>query len=266
MPTTYNKPPVGSAWAESAANPADIITMSDADIKVGWPLTGTPPPRQRMNFVLNWCANAIRYFMQRGLVDYDAAENYAIGARVIGDDGLTYVSLINANIGNTPSTSPTDWALWALSLAQINASLLTQANVTTGDTSLKVANTNFVAAAITQFATTVAALIAGTNLIAQNGYHINTSNGLIEQWGLVAMPTGGSHVDGSVIFPIPFPNNVFNIQLTPASKQPNFGSWSAITAMALSANLNGFTPALDSSNTGQSFNQVTYAYWRAIGN
>lgn len=150
MATTYNKPPVGSAWGESGANPADIITMTDADVKAGWLLTGIPPSRQRFNFLINWCFNGIRYFMQRGLVDYDATELYRTGSRCIGDDGNTYQSLVDTNTGHTPSTSPTQWVLWGLNLSQINASQLTQADIASGDASTKVANTDFVQAAITQ--------------------------------------------------------------------------------------------------------------------
>jgi hypothetical protein len=158
--TTYAKPSVGPAWAETASNPADIITMTSSDVSAGWPLSGTPPSRQRFNYLLNWCTNAVRYFMQRGIVDYDAAETYQLNALVIGDDGNTYKSLQNANTNHAPSGNPTWWTPWGLTIAQVDAATLTQANISTGDTSTKVANTNFVAAAISQLAATVATNIA----------------------------------------------------------------------------------------------------------
>lgn len=111
------KPPVLPAWAESG----DKVTPSNAEIQVGWPLSSTPPARQRFNWILNYLANAVRYFSRRGIPDYDAAETYMIGDRIIGDDGKTYRSLIDNNTAQTPSTSPTKWELWALTQSQGDA-------------------------------------------------------------------------------------------------------------------------------------------------
>lgn len=108
------KPPVLPAWAESG----DKVTPSNAEIQVGWPLSSIPPSRQRFNWLLNFLANGVRYFTRRGLPDYDAAETYMTGDRIIGDDGKTYRSLIDNNIAQTPSAQPTKWELWALTQAQ----------------------------------------------------------------------------------------------------------------------------------------------------
>lgn len=43
---------------------------------------------------------------------YAAGTTYAQNDIVIGDDGQTYFSRVAGNIGNTPSTSPTDWTLY----------------------------------------------------------------------------------------------------------------------------------------------------------
>ncbi len=111
------KPPVLPAWAESG----DKVTPSNAEIQVGWPLSSIPPSRQRFNWLLNFLANGIRYFSRRGLPDYDAAETYMTGDRIIGDDGKTYRSLIDNNTAQTPSTSPTKWEEWAPTLARFAA-------------------------------------------------------------------------------------------------------------------------------------------------
>lgn len=104
------KPPVLPPWAETAASPADIVQPSNAEIQAGWPQSATPPSRQRFNWILNFCANAVRYFSRRGLVDYDAAETYAVDDLVRGDDqGRIYRSLQAGNINHLPSTSPTWW-------------------------------------------------------------------------------------------------------------------------------------------------------------
>lgn len=113
------KPPVLPAWAESG----DKVTPSNAEIQVGWPLSSIPPSRQRFNWLLNYLANAVRYFSRRGMPDYDAAETYKIGDRVIGDDGKTYRSLQDANTGNTPSSSTLWWERWGFTKTELNAEM-----------------------------------------------------------------------------------------------------------------------------------------------
>lgn len=108
------KPPVLPPWADAG----DKVQPSNAEIQVGWPLSSIPPSRQRFNWLLNFLANGVRYFSRRGLPDYDAAETYMTGDRVIGDDGKTYRSLIDNNTAQTPSASPTKWEEWAPTLAR----------------------------------------------------------------------------------------------------------------------------------------------------
>jgi hypothetical protein len=109
MTVVATKPAVRDAWADQAANPADIVDPGNAFAATGWPLSSTPPPRQYFNWILNWVANAVRYFCQRGVVDYDPAELYQQYAIVRGDNNCLFQSLINSNTGNTPSTSPAAW-------------------------------------------------------------------------------------------------------------------------------------------------------------
>lgn len=106
------KPVVTPVWASTAT---DNVTPTDAFIASGWPLSTTPPSRGRFNWLLNYLYNGIRYFSRRGIADYDAAETYITNDRTMGPDGLTYVSLVDNNVGNTPASSPTQWARWALS-------------------------------------------------------------------------------------------------------------------------------------------------------
>lgn len=167
MGTQYTKPTVTPAWAESAANPGNIVKPDDAFIQAGWPLSGIPPSRQRFNWALNYVANAVRYFMQRGLPDYDAAETYRTGSLVIGNDGGYYRSLVDNNVGHSPSASPSQWVRWGLTIADVNAATLTQANIATGTNDQRVANTNFVFNAITQ---------ATNNLVNYTNQQINNLN------------------------------------------------------------------------------------------
>lgn len=99
------KPPVLPAWADGG----DKVQPSNSEISTGWPSSSLPPSRQRFNWVLNYVANAIRYFSRRGMVDYDILETYQTDDIVRGDNGLLYRSLADSNIGNTPSSTPAKW-------------------------------------------------------------------------------------------------------------------------------------------------------------
>lgn len=135
------KPPVLPAWAESG----DKVTPSNAEIQVGWPLSSIPPSRQRFNWLLNFLANGIRYFSRRGLPDYDAAETYMIGDRIIGDDGKTYRSLIDNNTGQTPSAQPTKWERWGITFSEFAANVTTPPQF---DNDISLATTEFVQRAL----------------------------------------------------------------------------------------------------------------------
>lgn len=127
------KPPVLPAWADAG----DKVQPSNAELSVGWPVSSTPPSRQRFNWVLNYVANAARYFSRRGLVDYDAAETYMTGDRVIGDDGKSYRSMVDNNTAQTPSTSPIKWERWGFSQSDLGTNAQAQpytAFTTTGAT------------------------------------------------------------------------------------------------------------------------------------
>ena len=110
------KPSVLPPWAESG----DAVQPTNAEIQTGWPAGATPPSRQRFNWILNYCMNGVRYLIRRGLADWDAAETYAIGDRVIGPTGATYQAL-TANTNKTPASNPSDWVLWGLTLGDISA-------------------------------------------------------------------------------------------------------------------------------------------------
>ncbi len=115
----YTKPAVLPAWGETNTTTADMVQPNVLDIQTGFPLSNTPATRQRWNWILNFCSNAIRYLCQRGIADWDTNETYQTNALVIGDDGNTYKSAIANNSGNVPSTSPADWIRWGFTLAQL---------------------------------------------------------------------------------------------------------------------------------------------------
>lgn len=164
------KPPVLPAWAESG----DKVTPSNAEIQVGWPLSSIPPSRQRFNWLLNYLANAVRYFSRRGIPDYDAAETYMTGDRIIGDDGKTYRSLIDTNLAQTPSTSPAKWERWGFTLAEFTAAITTPPQFD-NDTSLS--TTEFVQRALGNYRGLVGIGGATTLTAADTGKVFSTSGG-----------------------------------------------------------------------------------------
>lgn len=104
--TDYNRPNTLPAWAESG----DTIQPSNAEIQEGWPLSNTPPSRQRFNWILNWISNGVRYLMQLGVPEWDTDEPYRIGSRV-QYSGKTYKA-IAVNSGDQPDISPASWVRW----------------------------------------------------------------------------------------------------------------------------------------------------------
>jgi hypothetical protein len=50
-------------WAESG----EKVQPSNAEIAEGWPLSATPPSRQRFNWILGYSAQIGRYLMQNGI-------------------------------------------------------------------------------------------------------------------------------------------------------------------------------------------------------
>lgn len=117
------KPTVLPVWAESG----DKVQPTNPEVQTGWPLSNTPPARQRWNWLLNYLMNGVRYFTRRGMPDYGADETYMTGDRVIGDDGKTYRSIQDNNTGHTPSSSPTWWERWGYSSTELDAILATKA-------------------------------------------------------------------------------------------------------------------------------------------
>ena len=107
MPTKIPQPVPCPIWADTAADPADIVKPPDPEISSGWPMTSIPPSRQRFNWVLHRLAAGIRYVEQNGIGHWQAEEDYVEDSVVVFDHKL-WVSL-TSNKGKQPDTSPSDW-------------------------------------------------------------------------------------------------------------------------------------------------------------
>ena len=98
------KPLFAPVWAETG----DTVRPTDAEISEGWPLSATPPSRQRFNWILGWLAQSVAYLRQSGIPLWDPEESYPADAVVIHNHGLWVSKRENTNV--TPGTSPDDWA------------------------------------------------------------------------------------------------------------------------------------------------------------
>lgn len=98
------KPLFAPVWAETG----ETVRPTDAEISEGWPLSATPPSRQRFNWILGWLAQNAAYLRQTGIPPWDAEESYPVDAVVIHNHGLWVAKRKNTNVA--PGTSPDDWA------------------------------------------------------------------------------------------------------------------------------------------------------------
>ena len=105
--TYYAKPPVLPAWAQNASTP-DLVQPASTFIQAGWLSSTTPPARQYFNWILNYCANGIRYLCQNGIAAWDLQETYPQNA-IVMQAGVLYQSLLAGNLNYNPSTSPGWW-------------------------------------------------------------------------------------------------------------------------------------------------------------
>ena len=115
----YTKPAVLPAWAESATA-LDLSAPASSFIQAGWPSSTTPPARQYFNWVLNYASVGVRYYMQNGLPQWDAAETYPLGAVLRASDQ----SLWQARVQNTNQNPLASSGFW-LPLPYVTAATLT---------------------------------------------------------------------------------------------------------------------------------------------
>jgi hypothetical protein len=99
-----------------------------------------------------------------------------------------------------------------------------------------------------------------------NGFYEKRPNGVLEQWGYVAIPGGGSNTTGTITFPVPFTDaDATEIVITGnITAKPN-GSWGAATFLPSPVDKNGGAFIADTANQEQAFGSGIKASWRAIG-
>lgn len=166
------------AWGETG----EKVQPTVAEVRNGWPLSNVPPSRQRFNWLLNFLFAGLRYFLQRGIPEWDDGETYPQHARV-QYAGITYRAKVE-NDGAQPDTSPTEWELWGLSVSDIGTRI--QAHTFRGGSFTATAGQ-------TVFA--VAHSVGGT-MVFRNGVKVAfTSNGGGTEVTLTVAATVGDFVE-----------------------------------------------------------------------
>ena len=282
---------INKIWASAG----DVLAPSDSKIATGWSVE--IPPRQWFNYI-DWKQDqAIAHINQHGIAVWDNTTEYqwsSTGTKSIcmGSDGTIYrAKQVSINQNPVTDTSDTYWEIAFANVSdfytqtqsdarylQKSANLSDLVNPAAARTNLSVysqaqtytktevdAKTTVASTAQAQAFASNTVLISplrmaqayqGSNqLLAVNGYQINPG-GLIEMWGTTTnIAPGGSLV---VTFPMPFPNNVFNIQTTVLSTA---AATSAVTVGVTL--LSNSTMRLDNRNAS---GVNTLAYWYARGN
>lgn len=88
----------------------DLTSQVTAQFLRGWGIVGPSdqPSLQDFNAAMYTHGQLLAYLHQMGVAEYNAAQEYFIGS-VTQTGGVLYMSLTDANIGNTPSSSPANW-------------------------------------------------------------------------------------------------------------------------------------------------------------
>lgn len=98
----------------------------------------------------------------------------------------------------------------------------------------------------------------------ENGFWETRPNGVMEQWGYVAINSGGNNTSGTITFPKPFADATKVVVTGSITTQPN-GLWGAGTFIAVPADTASATFVADTANKEQAFGAGVRAGWRAIG-
>ena len=88
----------------------DLTSQINASFLRGWGIVGPSdqPALEDFNAAMYTSSQLLAYLHQMGVAEYNASQEYHLGS-ITTYLGLPYLSLINSNTGNTPSSSPLTW-------------------------------------------------------------------------------------------------------------------------------------------------------------
>lgn len=210
-----NKPQnINKIWSNSG----DRATPSDQKINQGW--VPEIPPHQWFNYIDNKQDQAIAHINQMGIPQWDAVTEYQANKSYAQGptNGVVYKAT-QTHTNQNPEVSSGYWEVAFLTQApdydttyvRLNQNLADLPNKTQARNNLSVlsaAETN----ALVNTSLKTSNFSGSNQQLASTGYQ-KLPGGLIMQWG---GPIGGTGTPAStsIVFPIPFPTECFQVSLT----------------------------------------------------
>ena len=266
-----------TAFANSAPN-NEIEAFPDYDRGLGIAFVETDgkPEMKGLNGLFSLLTVSLLALKQRGILTWTTGFEYKQGAFVVESNRLYQAKADNTS--KQPSLSQNDWQVWA-SVSDIdvdtNGNIIKTAKAG-GAFTLKVEDASTTVKGVVQFAnatevsnrSNVAKAINPSNVGQTFGGSLSESgwcrfpNGLILQWGSITLVSTGNNQSGVQNFPIPFPNNCF--QVICGSTAGNIGGGSASEGFQVSSNeRSSFSWVSHWQSRPTSFGPISYL---AIGN
>jgi hypothetical protein len=173
----------------SVSQANDLTSQFSADLLRGWGIVGPSdqPTLQDFNAMGYTLGQLHAYLHQVGVPEWNSLQEYHIGSFTNHNSRL-YFSLSNTNVGNTPGSSPTQWAVANL-LDSTRVDVASSATVTLTTSAPNTRNINItgttaitaftIAAGQTYFVRFAAALTLTNNasIVTQSGGSITTAGG-----------------------------------------------------------------------------------------
>lgn len=124
----------------------DLTDQVTADFLLGWQIVGPSdqPTLQDFNAMGYTHGQLLAYLHQVGLPEYNATQEYHTDS-MANEGGVIYVSLVDNNIGNTPSSSPAQWReLYEQATDFLNTLRIDVASASTVDLTASAPNTRHI--------------------------------------------------------------------------------------------------------------------------
>lgn len=233
---------------------------------------GIPPGGADFNGVLFRVSGWARWVAAGGPIVYDAAFSTDMGGYPAGaflqsavTPGRFYISTVDNNVSNPDLAGP-DWIIVVPSkatLAEIAAGVNDASFITpAGLADLRATPADILAGSSVSKYITPNALSLTLDSVAGSPGSMTHPNGFIEQWGVLNSFASGEGA-ATLPFPTPFPNAVFNVQMT-AINLSNSNQRDLVPQWTPTASLT--TLSYYRQGDGGGGENMEGVSWRAIGN
>lgn len=266
-----------TAFANSApSNEIEAFPDYDRGLGIAFVETDGKPEMKGLNGLFSLLTVSLLALKQRGILTWTTGFEYKQGAFVVESNRLYQAKIDNTS--KQPSLSQNDWQVWA-SVSDIdvdaNGNIIKTAKAG-GAFTLKVNDASTTVKGVARFATATEVANRSNSNVAVNPSNVGQTfggslsedgwcrlpNGLILQWGSIALVSTGNNQSGTQSFPTTFPNNCF--QVVCSSTAGNIGGSSASEGFQVSSKENSsFSWVSHWQSRPTSFGPISYF---AIGN